>query len=359
MSDVHIRIINLTKKFGAIAAVDHVSLEIERGSFTTLLGPSGCGKTTTLRLMAGFYSADEGEIYFGDRCVNEVPSHQRNATMVFQDYALFPHMTIFENISYGLRINKLPPKEIEARVEKTMGFLGLEGLGDRSPGMISGGQQQRAALARSLVMEPEVLLLDEPLSNLDAKLRVSIRAELRQIQKKLKITTTYVTHDQEEALALSDSIAVMNYGKVVQVGTPWDIYYRPRNMFVADFVGIANFIRGKVTDASPSGILMDTGEEVLRLDPRDSQASVGQKGVLSVRPETILLSKQAPEDQRNVLTGKIKTHSFVGHFIRYWVLCGTREFIVDLHDPSGLGVQEGQVFLQLPPSKLHLIPEGE
>ena len=151
----------------------------------------------------------------------------------------------------------------------------------------------------------------------------------------------------------------MNQGKVVQVGTPWDIYYRPRNMFVADFVGIANFIRGKVTESTASGILIDTGEEVVRLAPRDSQASVGQKVVLSVRPETILLSKEPPEDQRNVLTGRIKTHSFVGHFIRYWVLCGTREFIVDLHDPSGLGVQEGQVFLQLPPSKLHLIPEGE
>jgi len=235
----------------------------------------------------------------------------------------------------------------------------LEGLEDRSPGMISGGQQQRVALARSLVMEPEVLLLDEPLSNLDAKLRVSIRAELRQIQKKLGITTTYVTHDQEEALALSDSIAVMNQGKVVQVGTPWEIYYRPRNTFVADFVGIANFIRGKMTETTPSGILIDTGEEVLRVEPKSSQASVGQKVVLSVRPETILLSKQAPEDQGNVLTGTIKTHSFVGHFIRYWVLCGTREFIVDLHDPSSLGVLEGQVFLQLPPSKLHLIPEGE
>jgi ABC-type Fe3+/spermidine/putrescine transport system ATPase subunit len=359
MPDVHIRIKNLTKKFGHVVAVDNVSLEIERGSFTTLLGPSGCGKTTILRLMAGFYNMDQGEIYFGDKCVNHVPSHQRHATMVFQDYALFPHMTIYENVSYGLRIMKLRPEEIEERVKKTLRFLGLEELRDRSPGMISGGQQQRAALARSLVMEPEVLLLDEPLSNLDAKLRVNIRAELRQIQKSLGITTTYVTHDQEEALAISDSIAVLNKGRVVQFGTPWEIYYKPRSMFVADFVGVANFIHGKVMQITSEEIRIDIGEQILKLDAQNYRVSNGEKVVLSIRPETILMSKQSMEGELNALAGRVKTHTFVGHFIRYWVTCAKREFIVDLHDPSTLGILDGNVFLKLPSSKLHLLPEED
>ena len=356
MRDIHIRIRNLTKRFGDVVALDRVSLEIERGSFTTFLGPSGCGKTTTLRLLAGFYSVDEGEIFFGERCVNEVPSHKRNATMVFQDYALFPHMTIFENVSYGLKIMKLQTKEIEERVEKTLKFLGLEGLRDRTPGMISGGQQQRAALARALIMEPEVLLLDEPLSNLDAKLRVNIRAELRQIQKSLGITTVYVTHDQEEALAISDSIAVMNKGKVVQFGPPWEIYYRPKNTFVADFVGVANFIRGKVSEITSQDIFVNIEDQTLSVMNHQYQVSTGQKVVLNIRPETILMSKQIPESHSNVLSGKIKTHTFVGQFIRYWVTSGRREFIVDLHDPSSIGILNGDVYLQLPSSKLHLLP---
>ncbi len=254
---------------------------------------------------------------------------------------------------------KLPAQEIEERVERTLTFLGLEELGDRTPGMISGGQQQRAALARSLIMEPEVLLLDEPLSNLDAKLRVNIRAELRQIQKNLGITTTYVTHDQEEALAISDSIAVMNKGKVVQFGSPWEIYYKPKSTFVADFVGVANFIHGRVSGFTPEEILVDIGDGVLKLDAHDYRVSRDQRVVLNIRPETILMSPQAPGSQSNVLTGRIKTHTFVGQFIRYWVTCGQREFIVDLHDPSTVGILDGNVHLQLPPSKLHLLPEEE
>jgi ABC-type Fe3+/spermidine/putrescine transport system ATPase subunit len=359
MTEIHIRIKNLTKKFGAVVAVDNVSLEIERGSFTTFLGPSGCGKTTTLRLIAGLYTVDEGEILFGDRCVNDVPSHQRNATMVFQDYALFPHMTVLENVSYGLRIKGLAAKEIEERVQKTLTFLGLEALRTRTPGMISGGQQQRAALARSLVMEPEVLLLDEPLSNLDAKLRVSIRAELRQIQKGLGITTIYVTHDQEEALAISDCIAVMNNGKVVQFGTPWDIYYKPTSTFVADFVGVANFIRGRVSKVTGESVLVDIGEQVLTVDRNQYEVHPNQKVILNARPEAILMPREIPADRTNLLEGTIKTYSFVGQFIRYWVISGQREFIVDIHDPSTAGVLHGNVFLYLPPSKLHLLPDEQ
>ncbi len=359
MPDVHIRIKNLTKKFGHVVAVDNVSLEIERGSFTTLLGPSGCGKTTILRLMAGFYNVDEGEIYFGDKCVNDVPSHQRNATMVFQDYALFPHMTIYENVSYGLRIMKLQAKEIEERVEKTLKFLGLEELRDRSPGMISGGQQQRAALARSLVMEPEVLLLDEPLSNLDAKLRVNIRAELRQIQKSLGITTTYVTHDQEEALAISDSIAVLNKGRVVQFGTPWEIYYKPKNMFVADFVGVANFIHGKVMQITSRrdtyryrGPNSETGCPKLpgfyRSESRTKHSS-GNNSYVQAKSE----------GEPNVLLEELRRIHLLDISSGIGLHCGKREFIVDLHDPSTLGILDGNVYLKLPSSKLHLLPEED
>jgi ABC-type Fe3+/spermidine/putrescine transport system ATPase subunit len=265
-------------------------------------------------------------------------------------------MTIFENVSYGLKIMKLQTKEIEERVEKTLKFLGLEGLRDRTPGMISGGQQQRAALARSLIMEPEVLLLDEPLSNLDAKLRVNIRAELRQIQKSLGITTVYVTHDQEEALAISDSIAVMNKGKVIQFGPPWEIYYRPTNTFVADFVGIANFIHGRVAEITSRDIFVNIEDQMLTLTNHQYQVSTGQRVVLNIRPETILMSKQIPGSRSNVLSGKIRTHTFVGQFIRYWVTSGSREFIVDLHDPSSTGILDGDVYLQLPSSKLHLLP---
>ncbi len=229
MPDAHIRIVDVSKRFGAVEALKNVSLDIPRGSFTTFLGPSGCGKTTMLRTIAGFYKLKEGEIYFGDRLINDVPSHQRNAIMVFQDYALFPHMSIGENISYGLKIRKTPAEEIRKRVARTAEYLGIRGLEDRHPGEISGGQQQRVALARALIMEPEVLLLDEPLSNLDAKLRMSIRAELRQIQKNLDITTIYVTHDQAEALSLSDQIAVMSPGRSItgRSTRSWPISWAP------------------------------------------------------------------------------------------------------------------------------------
>ena len=243
MPDIHIRTKNLTKKFGNVVAVDNVSLEIERGSFTTLLGPSGCGKTTTLRLIAGLYNVDQGEIFFGERCVNDVPSHQRNATMVFQDYALFPHMTIFENVSYGLRLMKLPAKEIEERVEKTLRFLGLEELGGRTPGMISGGQQQRAALARSLIMEPEVLLLDEP----DAHLEI-----LRQRQMYRFLTET-AQKNGSQIIAASHSEVMLNEAAerdtvVAFVGKPHLISGRERQVVKAlREIGFEHYYQAKQT----------------------------------------------------------------------------------------------------------------
>ena len=214
----------IVKRFGPLKAVDDVTLSIQEGDFFTLLGPSGCGKTTLLRMIAGFYRPDAGEIRFGDKRVNDVPPHRRETGMVFQNYALFPHLSVFDNIAYGLRARKLPRREIEARIAKIIGSVQLEGMEGRAPSQLSGGQQQRVALARALVISPQILLMDEPLSNLDAKLRVSMREEIRRIQKEMGITTIYVTHDQEEAMAVSDRIAILNRGRLEQVGAPVEIY---------------------------------------------------------------------------------------------------------------------------------------
>ncbi len=217
-------------------------LIVEDGEFLTLLGPSGCGKTTTLRMIAGFERPDRGEILFDGRPVNDLPPYERNIGIVFQDYALFPHMTIFKNVAFGLEMKRLPKSEIERKVRWALEIVGLTGLENRYPEQLSGGQQQRVALARALVVEPEVLLLDEPLSNLDAKIRERLRGEIKRIQRELGITTVYVTHDQEEAMAISDRIAVMNFGKVEQVGRPLELYYRPKTEFVARFLGLSNIL---------------------------------------------------------------------------------------------------------------------
>src|SRR5574341_2470404 len=243
---MRIAVEEITKRFGALEAVSRASLEIRDGELFTLLGPSGCGKTTLLRLLAGFYRADEGEIRFDDRQVNDVPPHERHIGMVFQNYALWPHMTVFQNVAYGLKLKRLPHTEIAERVQGGLRKVNLLGMEGRYPGQLSGGQQQRVALARALVLNPDILLLDEPLSNLDAKIRVQVRAEIRKLQRQLGITTVYVTHDQEEALSLSDRIAVFNQGKVLQVGVPKTLYERPASRFVADFIGTNNMIPGNV-----------------------------------------------------------------------------------------------------------------
>src|SRR5574341_1061784 len=243
---MRIAVRNLTKKFGQIAAVADVTLAIEEGELFTLLGPSGCGKTTLLRLIAGFYNADQGEIRFNERLMNQVPAHERGIGMVFQNYALWPHMTVYENVAYGLKLRKIPHAEIAERIRVVLENVKLSELEHRYPGQLSGGQQQRVALARALVLNPDILLLDEPLSNLDAKIRVQVRAEIRKLQKELGITTVYVTHDQEEALSLSDRVAVMRDGQVLQVGVPKTLYERPASRFVADFIGTNNMIPGNV-----------------------------------------------------------------------------------------------------------------
>jgi ABC-type Fe3+/spermidine/putrescine transport system ATPase subunit len=357
---IHVRLSHVSKRFGDETAVGDVSLEVPQGSFTTLLGPSGCGKTTTLRLIAGFYEADKGDIYIGDRRVNDVPVHKRRTAMVFQEYALFPHMTVTDNVSYGLRLARLPKPHIRERTDATLAFLGLTGLGARFPNQLSGGQQQRVALARALVMSPEVLLLDEPLSNLDAKLRVSIRAELIGIQRQLGITTIYVTHDQEEALAMSDWIAVMDRGEVVQWGRPWELYYRPSTPFLADFLGTVNLVRVSVVEALNGRLRIRlpgavTGSGVV--DVSGFAGHAGGEAVLCIRPETLrLLDEHDPVPPGVVvLAGDVTVRTFLGRLMRYSVSIAGQEWLVDQPDPGAARVLDGSVRVAVNPLRIHVI----
>jgi spermidine/putrescine ABC transporter ATP-binding subunit len=331
---MRITVADLTKRFGPVSVVNRVGFSIEEGELFTLLGPSGCGKTTLLRLVAGFYHADEGEIRFDDRRVNEVPPDQRGIGMVFQNYALWPHMTVTGNVSYGLKLRKIPAAEIDERVKGVLEKVKLGGLGDRYPGQISGGQQQRVALARALVLNPRILLLDEPLSNLDAKIRIQVRAEIRKLQKELGITTIYVTHDQEEALTLSDRIAVFNQGTVLQIGPPKELYERPANRFVADFIGINNLIEGTVKETDPAQHRLRAatvlGDIIVQQDDRFRP---GDRCVLCVRPENAALDGTAVADQ-NVFKGRISFAAYLGNTLRYDVDLGNGVvFKADIRDP--------------------------
>jgi len=315
----------VSKSFGSTLAVDDLDLVIARGSFTTLLGPSGCGKTTTLRMLAGFYEPDAGEILIDGVRQNEVPPNRRNVSIVFQDYALFPHMTVLQNVSYGLKLRRVETSERERRVARVLEFLGLDALGARHPHELSGGQQQRVALGRSIVMEPAVLLMDEPLSNLDAKLRIRVRAELKEIQRVLGITTVYVTHDQDEALSLSDMVAVMADGQLQQYSDPWRLYQAPVNRFVADFVGYANVIPGRVeraADGTAEVALATRADAPLRcLDPA-GRAQAGRDVGVMVRPEWFTVTgADAARTTAGGLTfeAEVRATSYLGAFARAWV----------------------------------------
>ena len=358
-NNVHLKLVNITKRFGEVVAVDNVSFNINAGTFTTLLGPSGCGKTTTLRMIAGFFDPNEGEIYLRDRRLNGLPPFARPTSMVFQDYALFPHMTVAQNVGYGLRMQRQSKEVIQKRVKETLGMLGLEDLADRRPDKLSGGQQQRVSLARSLILEPEVLLLDEPLSNLDAKLRDRIKTELRAIQQELGITTIYVTHDQEEALALSDQIAVMNKGRIVQLGTPTEVYYYPSNEFVADFVGTVNLIPGKVAEKKKDVCIVDTDVGRVTINAPNTALSKGSDVRITVRPETISISSSPfPDDETyvNEVQGTIKVASFEGKIVCYWVDVNGTEIMVEHYNPGPGGALSGQVYLAFDPTRLHPLP---
>jgi len=349
MAEMHLVIKNLYKNFGKNEVLHNINLEIEKGLFTTFLGPSGCGKTTLLRIIAGFYEVEKGTIQIGGQIINDVPTHLRNTTMVFQDYALFPHLSIKANICYGLEIKKMDKKTIKERLDKTVSYLDIGNLLERFPSQLSGGQQQRVALARALVMEPEVLLLDEPLSNLDAKLRVNIRAELRQLQKKLGITTIYVTHDQGEALALSDRIAVINNGRILQYASSQDIYFLPADEFTAGFVGTTNIIDGIVT-ADGEKAFFSIQNYRIEISPEYNAGA----GKLCVRPEMIEITDK--NDRRsNIIHGKIINNIFEGSSVRYWIEALGSIFIVDQYNPGYKEILTGDIYLYFNPEKLHVL----
>jgi putative spermidine/putrescine transport system ATP-binding protein len=303
---------NLQKSFGPNQVVKHFDLKVSKGEFITLLGPSGCGKTTVLRMVAGFESPTAGAISMDGKDVTSLAPNQRNVGMVFQAYALFPNMTIAENIGFGLKIAKKPASEIAPRVKQMLDMIKLPHIADRYPFQLSGGQQQRVALARAIAVQPKMLLLDEPLSALDAKIRVSLRDEIRVLQQQLGITTLFVTHDQEEALSMSDRIVVMSAGQMEQVGTPFEIYNFPKTRFVSSFVGTLNFLTGKIVDAATGRFSVD-GQDVIT--NRGLQgASNGETRTLSLRPEAVTLG--AGGEGRNTLHGRIELVSFLGSIVR-------------------------------------------
>ncbi|MFZ1426273.1 MAG: ABC transporter ATP-binding protein [Geminicoccaceae bacterium] len=328
---------NVHKSFKHQVVVQKFDLAVERGEFISFLGSSGCGKTTTLRMVAGFERPTSGIIRINGRDVTGLRPNQRNVGMVFQSYALFPNMTVAENVAFGLKVAGRPEAEITGRIEEMLRLIGLPALGGRYPYQLSGGQQQRVALARALAVKPQVLLLDEPLSALDAKIRVSLREEIRALQRELGITTIYVTHDQEEALSMSDRIVVMNEGRVEQVGTPFEIYNQPRTRFVASFVGTLSFLRAKVLDPV-AGRIMVADQEIVAARGIP-QAKVGETWSVALRPEAALLevgTHQPPIPGRNRLVGTIEEVSFLGSVVRIRVRLGELALSLDTFNNPGM-----------------------
>ena len=331
------------KRYGDFTALNGASLNIKEGEFFTLLGPSGCGKTTLLRMIAGFNSIEGGDFYFGEKRINDVPAHKRDIGMVFQNYAIFPHLTVKENVAYGLKARKVGKQEMETRVSEALELVQISHLADRKPNELSGGQQQRVALARAFVIEPSVLLMDEPLSNLDAKLRVQMRTVIKKLQRRLGITTIYVTHDQEEALAISDRIAVMKDGNIMQIGTPNEIYAKPQNPFVAGFIGVSNFLDCEVRDGRT------VVQDEITVDIPLRKAFSG-KAKLSARPEQLFFSEQG-------MPGKVLFSTLLGDFIEYEVeLDNGQSLIVNEYtkDASEVHPDGAQVFLRFDPNRVSL-----
>lgn len=321
-----VRLESVVKRFDGVTAVDGISLEIPSGSFFALLGPSGCGKTTTLRMIGGFEEPDEGSIYLGDRDVVGLPPHKRDVNTVFQSYALFPHLTVFENIAFGLRRQGVENADVRRRAEETMELVDVSGLAKRKPRQLSGGQQQRVALARALVNRPRVLLLDEPLGALDLKLRKQLQLELKRVQHEVGITFVHVTHDQEEAMTMADTIAVMHRGRVEQLGEPAELYERPRTEFVAGFLGVSNLLRGSVI--GPDRVRIDAGDELtVALGGRTGTIAVG------VRPEKLRLGP--PDEGENTLSGTVKETAYVGVATQYIVGTGAGDLVVYAQNTDG------------------------
>jgi len=348
-----LRIVNVTKKFPGVVALNDVSLDIDAGQLFTLLGPSGCGKTTLLRTIAGFYKADAGHIYLGEEVLDDTPAFRRDIGMVFQNYAVFPHMNVFDNVAYGLKVRKVHKKEIQNKVATALALVKLTTLGDRKPSQLSGGQQQRVALARAIVINPRLLLMDEPLSNLDAKLRVEMRSEIKKLQSELNVTTVYVTHDQEEALAISDRIAVFNAGKVMQCGEPWDLYQNPVNSFVANFLGRVSFIKG-----------VSLPDNVVNPDKKSDSIS-GNSGqnkqgiVAAVRPEDVTIHSTRGDAEGLWLEGHIANMTFLGPVVDFNVKVSEGNIeVVAFKNVLKQGFSVGnKVFLHIPLENIKIFQE--
>ncbi len=366
---------NVTKRFGDVVAVDHVSLQIQDGDFFALLGPSGCGKTTTLRMIAGFEMPTEGEIYIQGEYMGDTPPFRRNTNMVFQNYALFPHMTVAKNIAFGLEMKRVPKREIRRRVDEALALVRLSGLGHRRPAQLSGGQQQRVALARALVNRPAVLLLDEPLGALDLKLRKEMQLELKKLQQQVGITFVYVTHDQGEALTMSNRIAVMHQGRVLQVGSPTEIYERPSCRFVADFIGESNFLEGRVVERDAEMVAIEVGGRLLIRASAGPDSVLAERGQLAeltpgravtvaVRPEKIRLLSEPPPGLVNCCLGRVEEVVYVGTETQFRVrledgtlLAVRQQNVVSARDPSAYYGGRDTVYLVWQPESTLVLLE--
>ena len=342
-----IEIQNLFKRFKDVVAINRIQLEINKGEMLTLLGPSGCGKTTTLRCIAGLEKPEEGDIIIDGQpmlSAGFVPPSKRGIGMVFQNYAVWPHMKVFSNIVYGLKLQKIPKKKMREQAEQVLELVGLAGLEDRYPSQLSGGQQQRVALARALVTNPKVLLLDEPLSNLDAKLREELRFEIKSLVRRMGITSVYVTHDQAEAMVISDRIAVMESGNVVQIDTPHEIYKNPANKFVADFIGTMNFLSGEIVevlqDQNAVSVRTEFSDRVVCMTPDGTAATQGEKVFASIRPEDVKVFTEPPQATENVFKGKIVHKAYLGNFLFFFV--SVNDTMIRVQAPHNFSQEEGQ-----------------
>jgi len=355
---ISIRIQQLTKRFGTVTALQGLDLTIEPGELFFLLGPSGCGKTTLLRSLAGFYLPEEGTIWFGDEDVTRLAPHKRNTGMMFQSYALWPHMTVAENVAFGLEERKVPKGEIKRRVGEALESVRMAAYAERRPNQLSGGQQQRVALARALVIRPRCLLLDEPLSNLDAKLRLEMRAEIRRVCKEFKLTTVYVTHDQKEALSVSDRMAILDRGRILQVGSPREVYRRPTCKVVADFIGETDFIAGTLAGHESGRAVVDTplGRFEGVLGDARARPAVGAPVTLSVRPECWVLSREAPA--RNAVRGSIGDAIYLGELAQYALVAGGHTLKVLEMNPRFIDQPlRGEVFASAAPDDVVVLVE--
>ena len=357
-----VKVDGVSKRFahrvkGEIYAARDVRLDVRPGEFLTLLGPSGCGKTTTLRMIAGFEHPDAGRIMFGDQDVTALPANERNIGFVFQNYALFPHLSVFENVAYGLRVRGQAGDTVNRSVSDVLALVGLAGYEQQFSGQLSGGEQQRVALARAIVIKPRVLLFDEPLSNLDAKLRVQMRQEIRDLQRRLAITTIYVTHDQEEAMAVSDRIAVMNQGSVVQEGSAQDLYHRPASQFVAQFIGRANLVPGRVTRVDGGSVSIAALGGTIGVDVGARRLAVGDAVSLVLRPESIAIER---DDVPGRLRASVGSHMFLGEKIEYMLRCGDALLQVVRYDagPGEFLADGSAVFLRVSGNAVSVLTEG-